>query len=966
VTILLVGPDYEENLSIRYLSASLLAAGHETILATFNSPIDTAAVVNTAQSADLVGLSICFQARAPEFLDLARRLKQTYPGKIIVAGGHYASCAGQELLANHPELDLIVIHEGERTLVEIAGAVPNLDEHLPGIAGIAYRDGNGVRLTAPRPTLEDLDTLPYADRRGPIHRIAGVPTSYLMGSRGCYSNCAYCCITTLHRLAPGKRFRQRNVERVADEMATLYHGRGTRQFIFHDDNFLVPSTDHNHARISALEAALQQRGVRDIALAIKFRPADADRDVLQRLRELGLIRVFLGVEAATPRGLAALERCQEVEDSVRALETCRALDISAQFTLMTFNPDTSIETLRADIAFMRRFSANPLNFCRTEIYAGTPLEQRMIEAGRARGDYRARAYNLPDPVTSLVWETCFSLFRARCWHSAALMQNAIGIDHAAAVLKHFYRGRRRDALAGRAAKWLRAVNLDTIGLLEEIVELSVSAGGHPDRWFQRAIEDLAARESTSRERYMAEARELRVSLQALQFKERTGRESGTYGWSRFAKPAAAAVLAIGIPAALEQPAIAQQQQPAGPAQAAIGSFTGRILDMTGAGVSYAKVTATNADTGAVRSAKADKGGEYAIGELRPGKYTLTAESEGFSMAVRSNLILKVGARERIDLSLIVALGSCEMVAAAVPEPVRIDDRLELLAGLQSASKLPGGTQLPQPPAPPLAPQVPGNCSLTGHIVDPSGADVPGANVSVISADTNAIRSTISDKNGIYTVGGLAAGRYTIEASSPGYKKTVRTDLVLKAGACERIDIGLTLYLGCCETVAISVEPPRVFSDLYEHRKPFTYVVGDSKDHGTFEGIALLAYGDRRKWLDIFEANSQALGDLRELPAGTVLYIPRANRPIPKLIHKVLPSYPPDAKAAGIWGNVALEVSLAEDGSVDITHVAAGDPLLVKAAIAAVQQWRYRPRRVRGVLMDMFMVGVSFGKDGKVR
>lgn len=36
--VLLVGPDYEENLSIRYLSSSLVNAGHEPVLAAFNSP----------------------------------------------------------------------------------------------------------------------------------------------------------------------------------------------------------------------------------------------------------------------------------------------------------------------------------------------------------------------------------------------------------------------------------------------------------------------------------------------------------------------------------------------------------------------------------------------------------------------------------------------------------------------------------------------------------------------------------------------------------------------------------------------------------------------------------------------------------------------------------------------------------------------------------------------------------------
>lgn len=357
--VLLVGPDYEENLSIRYLSSSLQAAGHDTTLGAFNFAEDIDIVEEQAESADLVGLSMCFQTRAEEFLRLARRIKSRDRNKLIVAGGHYASCAASPLLENRPELDVIVIHEGEQALVEIADGLPQWRDRLPKIPGIVYRDGQQVRFTEPRRTIDDLDSLPFPDRRGRTHWIAGVPTSYLMGSRGCYGSCAYCCITSLHRMAPGKRFRQRDPERIADEMAELYRERGTRQFVFHDDNFLVPSEALNHARLAAFEKALKQRRVKDIALVIKCRPADASRDVMRRLKDMGLVRVFMGIESSTERGLATLERQQTMDDSVRALELCAELEISAQFTMMIFNPDATVETLRSDVAFMRRFCGNP-------------------------------------------------------------------------------------------------------------------------------------------------------------------------------------------------------------------------------------------------------------------------------------------------------------------------------------------------------------------------------------------------------------------------------------------------------------------------------------------------------------------------------------------------------------------------------------------------------------------------------
>src|SRR5208282_5023755 len=183
--VLLAGPDFEENLSIRYLASALRAKRHEPSLAVFNSADDVEAVAEQAGEADMVGLSVCFQSRAQEFLGLARRIKQEHPEKLIVAGGHYASCAAGDLLEHHPELDVIVIHEGEQTLVEIVAAA-KLQDGFANITGIAYREDDQVRFTAKRRTLDDLDTLPFPERSGRIHSVAGVPTSFLMGSRGCY------------------------------------------------------------------------------------------------------------------------------------------------------------------------------------------------------------------------------------------------------------------------------------------------------------------------------------------------------------------------------------------------------------------------------------------------------------------------------------------------------------------------------------------------------------------------------------------------------------------------------------------------------------------------------------------------------------------------------------------------------------------------------------------------------------
>jgi bla regulator protein BlaR1 len=62
----------------------------------------------------------------------------------------------------------------------------------------------------------------------------------------------------------------------------------------------------------------------------------------------------------------------------------------------------------------------------------------------------------------------------------------------------------------------------------------------------------------------------------------------------------------------------------------------------------------------------------------------------------------------------------------------------------------------------------------------------------------------------------------------------------------------------------------------------------------------------------------------------------------KLIYKVEPTYPENAKAAGLSGKVVLQVTTNEEGFVSDVKAVDGHPILADAAFAAVKQWRYSP------------------------
>jgi protein TonB len=67
----------------------------------------------------------------------------------------------------------------------------------------------------------------------------------------------------------------------------------------------------------------------------------------------------------------------------------------------------------------------------------------------------------------------------------------------------------------------------------------------------------------------------------------------------------------------------------------------------------------------------------------------------------------------------------------------------------------------------------------------------------------------------------------------------------------------------------------------------------------------------------------------------------------RLLYRVLPIYPPIARAMRLSGRVELEATISRTGTIENLRAAAGPPILQQAAIDAVKHWRYRPYLLNG-------------------
>ncbi|HLN88981.1 MAG TPA: radical SAM protein, partial [Candidatus Binatia bacterium] len=475
--IALVGAELEENLGLRYMASSLEANKHQTQIISFNSNYDQPKVVQEILNFNpqIIGLSMVFTSRAREFLQLAQSLRDAGFGGHIVAGGHFASFNSEQLLAEYPSINSVALGEGEDLMVSLT---KNLNQ-LSLVAALCYRNTDGtIKCNPSSGNREDLDSLPFPKREH-FHEYFGKKISSILSSRGCWRNCAFCSINAWYEQGGGKKFRYRSVENIVAEMKQLCFENGIRIFNFQDDNFFLPNQRQAIERFRLLRDRLKQEKIEGIAIAIKARPESINTESIKILDDLGLFRVFLGVENASANGLKNLNRIQTIEQTLNALTVLNDFDIHVAYNFLMFEPDASMADILLNIRFMERHLDNPFNFCRAEAYAGTGLEAKLKAENRLLGSYFGFDYRLTDPKCEIFHQIANYAFFDRNFSDYGLHYFNMQVDFYFQLLRRFYPNLLSETLRSEVKNFIKQTNLDTYHWLSEIYDF-VSEGNHDE------------------------------------------------------------------------------------------------------------------------------------------------------------------------------------------------------------------------------------------------------------------------------------------------------------------------------------------------------------------------------------------------------------------------------------------------------------------------------------------------------
>ena len=85
-------------------------------------------------------------------------------------------------------------------------------------------------------------------------------------------------------------------------------------------------------------------------------------------------------------------------------------------------------------------------------------------------------------------------------------------------------------------------------------------------------------------------------------------------------------------------------------------------------------------------------------------------------------------------------------------------------------------------------------TFRGHITDPTGALIPGAKVTIVTAQGKTVATTTADAAGAYEVHGLPPGGYVVQAEFTGFAPFKSQIIVIAAGQAKRVDIAMAIQV----------------------------------------------------------------------------------------------------------------------------------------------------------------------------
>jgi len=374
--------NYWQPLGMLYIAAVLLRAGHEVRF--FNGAFLT-------QQEILQGVG----EFAPRFagiyattfgwnkaMQTAGALKRLNPEIFTCAGGPYPVALQEQCLHDCVHFDAVATGEGEITIAEILQRLES-GASLDGVLGVVFRRGADIVKNAPRPLIEELDSLPFPAREllGEADRYLPPPGTYrrkpvtvLLTARGCDRNCLYCFQIDKQRRGGTRGVRYRSIDNVLDEIEHCL-ASGYREIKFLDDTLAA-----DYDRALQLAQGIKARGL-DFTWFASACVNQVDEPLLRAFKEAGCWAILLGAESGVQKNLNTLRKGSTLAQIRAAVRAAQAVGLRVSLPFMFGIPGETYEDGLKTIAFATELNPDLANFHALTPFPGTDLYDNARQYG---------------------------------------------------------------------------------------------------------------------------------------------------------------------------------------------------------------------------------------------------------------------------------------------------------------------------------------------------------------------------------------------------------------------------------------------------------------------------------------------------------------------------------------------------------------------------------------------------------
>jgi hopanoid biosynthesis associated radical SAM protein HpnJ len=308
----------------------------------------------------------------------AARLKQENPDVVVGMVGAHVGVSPVPSLSAAPAVDWVAVGEFDYTCYDVASRMP-----VSQVPGIAYRDGDRIELTPPRPKIENMDALPSVidvykrDLTIENYFIGYLKHPYvsLYTGRGCRSRCTFCLWP---QTLGGHHYRVRSADSVEAEMAQAKrYFPQVKEFFFDDDTF----TD-DLPRAEEIARRLGRLGITWSCNAKAIVP----RKTLEILKDNGLRLLLVGYESGNQQILNNIKKGVRLDIARRFSKDAHELGITIHGTFILGLPGETPETIQETIRYACEIEPDTIQVSLAAPYPGTELYRQALENGWLRSE----------------------------------------------------------------------------------------------------------------------------------------------------------------------------------------------------------------------------------------------------------------------------------------------------------------------------------------------------------------------------------------------------------------------------------------------------------------------------------------------------------------------------------------------------------------------------------------------------